>query len=54
MTRLEILCILHKQSGGTIHQFNSQYETDFLLMSDLMFEVFLLSIKYHNKKEVSK
>ena len=54
MTRLEILCKMHNQTGGTIHQFNSQYETDFLLMSDLMFELFLLTINYHNKKEISK
>ena len=34
MTRLEKLCQLHGQQGGTIHEFNRQYSVDFMAMSD--------------------
>ena len=52
MTRLAILCQLHRQQGGTIHQFNHQYDTDFLALSEAMFDVMILAIKL--QKEVSK
>ena len=33
-TRLEILCKLHRQQGGTIFQFRDKYRLDFLAMTD--------------------
>lgn len=41
MTRLEILCIAHKQQGGTIFQFNEKYKVDFLKMEDVDFIAFI-------------
>lgn len=37
-TRLERLCDFHNFQGGTIHDFNRQYNTDFLKMHDMVFE----------------
>ena len=37
MTRLEILCLIHNQAGGTIHQFNNLYGVDLLSLSDAEF-----------------
>lgn len=47
MTRLEFLCKLHKQNGGTIHQFNSQYNTDWLAFSNFQFKCMIL-LKFGN------
>jgi len=33
-TRLEQLCEIHNQQGGTIHAFNQRYKTDFIAMSN--------------------
>ena len=41
MTRLEILCIAHKQKGGTIFQFEKKYKEDFLNMTDDEFQIFI-------------
>lgn len=34
-TRLEILCELHEQQGGTIHQFNKMYGIDFISLDEI-------------------
>lgn len=41
MTKLEALCELHGQSGGTIHQFNKQYGIDFLLTTNFQFKLII-------------
>lgn len=33
-SRLAVLCKLHGQTGGTIHQFNERYKIDFLDLSE--------------------
>jgi hypothetical protein len=43
-TRLDRLCNIHKQQGGTIHQFNRQYGTDFLALTDEEFDAKTLEI----------
>lgn len=47
-TRLDILCELHNQQGGTIHEFNTMYNMDFLNMSEDAFYIFVqvLNIDY--------
>lgn len=45
MTRLEILCKLHKQQGGTIHDFNRAYNIDFLSLDKDEFKLVLRYIK---------
>lgn len=47
-TRLEILCDLYGQNGGTIHQFNEQYKTDILAMNNLEFFKLVLGKLYSN------
>lgn len=37
MTRLEILCKLHNQQGGTIHDFNKTYGVDVLNLNNRNF-----------------
>lgn len=44
MTRLEKLCELHDQSGGTIHEFNNRYGVDFLEMPDYVFDEYVIGI----------
>lgn len=41
MTRLQLLCKLHNQQGGTIHDFNRLYKTDFILMNEDKFNVLI-------------
>jgi hypothetical protein len=43
-TRLEILCELHGQQGGTIHQFDKQYGLDILGLSNRAFFKLVYSI----------
>ncbi len=38
MTRLELLCLLHNQQGGTIFQFNKLYGVDFITMTEIEFD----------------
>ena len=45
MTRLEILCKVHKQQGGTIFQFNDKYKVDFILMSEDSFYRYITAIE---------
>lgn len=52
MTRLEVLCRMHKQQGGTIFQFNQMYGHDFISMSNWQFKMFLavrFGCEYYNK-----
>lgn len=44
MTRLEMLCIAHKQQGGTIFQFEKKYNKDFLNMTDKQFFNFIVCV----------
>lgn len=37
MNRLNILCKLHKQQGGTIHEFNNKYGMDILSLDNRAF-----------------
>jgi hypothetical protein len=37
ISRLEVLCKVHGQTGGTIHEFNREYKVDFLAMSMVEF-----------------
>ena len=50
MTRLQVLCNMHNVQGGTIHEYNKEYNTDFILMSDLDFERFCL--RYNKYQEL--
>ena len=49
-TRLELLCKVHNQQGGTIHQFNKQYNINFLFMSDKAFFEFIATFCQNNAK----
>jgi hypothetical protein len=49
MTRLDVLCKLHNQDGGTIHQFNSQYKTDWMAFSNFQFKC-LIDIHFGEEK----
>lgn len=42
MTRLDVLCKLANQQGGTIFQFNTEYGIDFLALSDSEFNNWVL------------
>lgn len=47
LTRLIVLCLLHNQQGGTIHQFNEKYETDFINMNETVWDAFVHESIYH-------
>ena len=52
MTRLEILCKLHNQQGGAIHQFNQKYGMDILTLNNKAFFKLIYGInlkKDHNQ-----
>lgn len=51
MTRLEKLCELHGQQGGTIWQFNWRYGFDFLEMTDREFAVWCMGFEARGKFE---
>jgi hypothetical protein len=42
MTRLEVLCKLNNQQGGTIFQFNTEYGVNFLALTDSQFTEWVL------------
>lgn len=41
-TRLQVLCEIHNQQGGTIHQFNQKYKFDLLSFSNFQFKTWIL------------
>lgn len=48
--RLQVLCELHNVQGGTIFQYNMQYEVDFISMPDDEFTKWVHYIGYiHNE-----
>lgn len=54
MNKLEILCLLHNQQGGTIHQFNEQYGKDLLALSDIDFlKAIGIEVKRVNKLSIN-
>lgn len=62
-TRLEILCAIHKQQGGTIHEFNKKYfgvynrdygqNEDFLSMSNRQFfkTIYMIELKKSHEQK---
>lgn len=44
-TRLEVLCMIHKQQGGTIWDFNRRYNVDFIALSHNEFLMFVKNLK---------
>lgn len=44
MNRLEMLCVLNNQQGGTIHEFNNGFGCDFLSLTESEFKRTIQSI----------
>jgi hypothetical protein len=44
MNRLQLLCYLNNQQGGTIHEFNTKYACDILLLSESDFNLLIAKI----------
>lgn len=51
-TRLEILCDLHGQQGGTIFEFNRLYGVDFITMDEDEFIDYVVALR-DNTEEVA-
>lgn len=52
MTRLEVLCRLHGNTGGTIHQYNRLYGVDFRAMSDAQWNAWLRTLEKIDIKDL--
>lgn len=52
MNRLIVLCKLHGCTGGTIHQYNRLWKTDFLAMSEKEWQAWLKSIEKINPNDL--
>ena len=50
-TRLDVLCEVHGQQGGTIHDFNKQYESDLLSISNKEFFKLIYGIQLKRSKQ---
>lgn len=52
LTRLEILCYIHGYQGGTIHQYNRAYNTDFIRMNQDDFKTWAYKLSIRSNRRI--